>query len=468
MSNHSRSWYSASLRATLLAVAVACAAQLLHFPDWREAYELPTSLGLGVAFAAAAAGFGYVAVQVPGQVLRRVACELAVIGIALVLVETAIAIYQPLQSERAARRMQAASRLDIDFDARTRSEVVADLRRAGIDAYPGTGSEWPLVPSVRRRLPAGVYPLSHVGNVTVVECNESGAWHTFATDEWGFNNPPGLISGGGIEVAIVGESYALGHCLPVPESLAGRIRERFPRTANFGMAGTTTVLELAIFREFVEPLRPRVVIWTVNPYFVTAERELRDPVLGRYLDPAFSQDLWGRQDEMDGLVREISIPVEAEFAEQSALREREARRARVLGSWRLPKTREQIRLALPARAAKRVATDLGTFRDVLVTARQAAAQWGGELVVVLLPTYAEVVANQIEPDRRHDSLSRVVTDLGIPVVDGVELFKSVDDPASLYTMRINNHPTTEGYAVLAGPVIDQVRELEKRRQGRAQ
>ena len=55
MSGHSKSWLAISTRAALLALAVACAAQLLRIPEWHEAYILPASLALSLAIAVAAA-----------------------------------------------------------------------------------------------------------------------------------------------------------------------------------------------------------------------------------------------------------------------------------------------------------------------------------------------------------------------------------------------------------------------------
>jgi hypothetical protein len=242
----------------------------------------------------------------------------------------------------------------------------------------------------------------------------------------------------------------------VPQSLAGQIRERFPRTVTFGMAGTTVLPELAILREFVEPTRPRVVIWTVNPNFVTAEQEINDPVLRRYLDPAFSQGLIGRQAETDRFIRDVAVGVEAELNANAARLAREQRIDRMLGSWRLPELTSRLLVAMRASATPRRTTNLDTYRQVLATARDAVEKWGGELIVVVLPIYAEVVAGQVEPGRRHRNLARVAEELGIPVVNGVELFNAVPDPAALFTMRINNHPTAEGYALLAGKVADEI------------
>jgi hypothetical protein len=447
-------------RVGLLVLGLACAALLLQTAASLEDYPFAVWFGLAAAAGALGLGLAYVAVFAQWHVVRRIGIEIVALAAVLLLVETAMALFLPPPDDRAAQRRHAASRLGIDFDERSRSEVVADLRRDGVDAYPGTGSSWGGVPMVQRRLPTGFYPFSHASNVTVVECNESGAYHTYETDEWGFNNPPGVVSAGHVDVAIVGESYALGHCLPTQDSLAGLVRAEFPRTANFGMAGTTTLHALGILREYVAPLRPHVVLWTVNPYFVTADAELENPVLSRYLEPGFSQRLALRQPETDRLVREIAIPVQAELDRIAADRSRQSKRERVLGSWRLPELRASLGAAVRRGEVLRGATDLSLFKRTLELANEETRGWGGKLVVVLLPIYAEVVAGQVEPDRRHENLARVVQGLGIPFVDGVRVFRQAQDPAALFTLRINNHPNAEGYALLAGEVIGSIRGQE--------
>src|SRR5262249_44142181 len=159
--------------------------------------------------------------------------------------------------------------------------------------------EWPRNPRVRQQLPDGMFPLSHASNVEVVECNEAGSYMTWHADEYGFRNPPGLIASGHVEVAAVGASFTLGHRVPDGQGLVSRLRETYPGIANFGIAGSGTLSMLATFREYVEPLKPRTVLWIMHPWTVDTRDEASDPVLKRYFDPAFSQHLMEHQADVD-------------------------------------------------------------------------------------------------------------------------------------------------------------------------
>ena len=98
---------------------------------------------------------------------------------------------------------------------------------------------------MRQQLPDGLYPLGNAGQVRIVECNEGGEYVFFDSDEFGFNNPRGILASRHVDVALVGESFAVGHCVPPDRNLASVIRHTYPRTVNLGIAGTSTLSMLA-------------------------------------------------------------------------------------------------------------------------------------------------------------------------------------------------------------------------------
>lgn len=413
-------------------------------------------LFLAVTPVAGAIALVYVALRLWDSAVQKIALELSILGVSLIAVEALIAVWAPDIPSSQLVRKQVADKLGVPFDIRSVSDVVAQLRGQGIDALPGISREWPRLSEIRARLPDGFYPLSHASRATVVECNERGEYLLYDTDEFGFNNPPGLLASRRIDIAAIGESYTLGHCLPQQQSLVGRLRGAYPRTANFGLAGSRTLSMLGSFREYVEPLRPPVVLWVVNPHFVVDEGELQDPVLTRYLQPGFSQRLLERQSEVDRVIRSIAIPAQEEFDRTARLAiERAAQRrfTRIpFGSQLRARLRQPLWRAFGG-------PDLGSFIESLGLASETTRRWGGDFVVLIVPIFAEVVARDVPPTLGHEHLARVLSSIGIPVIDAVDFFLGQRDPAALYTMRINNHPTPEGYALLADYVIG---ELERR------
>jgi len=59
-----------------------------------------------------------------------------------------------------------------------------------------------------------------------------------------------------------------------------------------------------------------------------------------------------------------------------------------------------------------------------------------------------------------DDLFTAFGTAGIEVIDTAAVFASHRDPASLYTMRINNHPDVAGHQLIGRTIVD---ELNKRR-----
>jgi hypothetical protein len=455
-----RTFFHLSARAIVLGASLGCLAWLTLLVGGRlHAYTRHgAALIVAIPFMGAII-LGYIALRQSDSTVVRVARELAMLVVSLWIVEAAIAIWAPESPRVQVTRIRTAAKLGIPFDPRTKSQVTEQLRTQGVDAYPGISREWPQQASVKQQLPENLFPLSDSSNAWIVECNETGRYLVFKTDEFGFNNPAGLLSSGRVSVAAVGASFTLGHCLPAKDTLIGRLRERYPGIANFGIAGGGALSMLASFREYVEPLRPRLVLWIMHPRTADASDEARDLTLARYLDPSFTQRLFTRREEIDQAWRQLAIPVQYEFDNRSKAVINEALDRRFTRLFLLPQLRSRLQLDEPLRAAS-AGPSTEAFIHAVQLANATTRGWGGRLVVVIMPLYEEVVARQLPPTLQHQHLARIVSDLGIPVIDTAAVFSKQRDPAHLYTMRINNHPNSEGYRLLADIVIGQLIERD--------
>lgn len=403
--------------------------------------------------AAAATGYAGIFLKASGKV--RVALEIGALLVSLLGAELLLRILAPPAASTQIARKIDADRVGLPFDLRTKTEVVGDLRAHGVDAFPGMSREWPRSPRVRQQLPEGMFPLSDPSDSDVVECNESGQYLQFHTDEYGFNNPSGLIASGSLQVAVVGESFTLGHCVPGDRSFISLLRATYPRLANLGMEGSGALALLATFREYAEPLKPPLVLWIMHPWTADAATEYADPVLRRYLEPGFSQHLLERRHEVDQAMRSIALPVqyEADAARQRAVAA--ASRDRYAGILSLSQLRQRLHLPeLMAKASGSI--DLAPFDRSVELAKRATESWGGRFVVVIMPLYEEVVTHTLEGPLHHEQLVRRLHDQGIEVIDTVPLFSSAPDPVALYVMRRANHPSAAGHRMLADYIISQL------------
>jgi hypothetical protein len=293
--------------------------------------------------------------------------------------------------------------------------------------------------------------LSNAAKALVVECNEGPGYLQFRSDRFGFNNPLGLAAGP-VDVAVIGESLALGHCVAPAASAVERLRARFARTANFGVAGARVLSQLGVFREYVEPLEPPVVVWFLNLNFAEPRHESSQPILLRYLDDAsFSQGLRRRQHDVDAFVREVAAPLALQ--RDRGLRA-ELERPAEFPFARVGKLYEIRRLAGFGSVMQRppAPPDLDYFVRALEHMSEATGRWGGRLVVLILPSYSLSVQNA-RAVARYDAVTKALRAREVEVVDGAALFAAEPDFLSLYTLRIDNHPNERGHAVLADAVI---------------
>jgi hypothetical protein len=445
-------------RATLLGTSVICAAAvaLLAMRNRAQIFT-PTSLQIVVGLVFGAVALAYVALRKSDHVRLLVAGEIVMIVVSLLVVEVLIAVFAPQTPSPQIARARVAKKLGAPFDLRTKSDVVDELRTQGVDALPGISLGWPRQAFVRQQLPEGLYPLSHASRAPIVECNESGRYLVWESDELGFNNPPGLVTGLKVDIAAVGASFTLGHCVAREASLLGVLRSRYGNVANFGMAGGGALTMLAAFREYVEPLKPPLVLWIMHPRTAGTDGEMADPVLSRYLEARFSQRLWQRQPEIDSLWREVSIPVQYEFDRRSKASISEAEERRFARIPLLLQLRDRAHLGGSSGAMENI--NLKPFLRSVQLAQDATKSWGGDFVVVIMPLYEEVVVHQLPPALHHDHLAAVLREAGVETIDAAEFFEDQPDVASLYTMRINNHPNPQGTALLGSFVMA---ELEKR------
>ena len=454
-------------RVVVAAAGIATLALALYrMPVWLDAWS---TTAVVVAVTSALAGLVLaVGIAVRGSVraVERAAAEISLLVCALVAAEAILLLRAPEKwsddplVQQSIVHERAARAEGIAYDGRLPAEVVGELQAQGLDAVPGFASTLmanaAVATAIRER---GLLPLSNVANALVVECNEGPGYFQFRSDEFGFNNPPGLAAGP-VDIAVIGESMALGHCVSPSASAVDLVRARFPRTANFGIAGARVLSQLGVFREYVEPLEPKVVVWFVNVNFAEPQYESDRPRLMRYLDDAtFSQGLRRRQRDVDSFVREVTVPLR--------LRRDHALREELDGPFPFPFDRviklSEIRGVVDSQSAIRrppALPDLSQFERALHRVTETAGRWGGSVIALILPSYALSVGRPGDV-ARYNAVADVLRASSVTVVDGVALFAAEPDSLSLYTLRMDNHPNERGHAVLAEALIEAIDSKER-------
>ena len=366
---------------------------------------------------------------------------------------------QPTYAEIAA---ELAAKEGNEFDMRTKLQVVKDMRREGVDAFP---LFHPDLVIATNGVPGSkpLFPLSGISNKYLVSCNESGKYAVNLSDRFGFNNPDSEWDSPKTEWLFVGDSFTYGACVQPGEEIPAQVRIMTGENVlNLGMHGSGPLSELAVLQEYAKPRQPKKVIWVYFPNdSVNLTDEISAPLLMSYLQEEFSQRLIHRQTEIDNrlkkFIMEATVKYEKKLELGKVYREKHPYllETKIL---RLGHIREQIGFdRLRNRALgypKEVMNPL--FSEILTKARDRVASWGGKLYFVYLPT-----GNRYLKDTRSSDLPwnpseiiGVAKNLNIPVIDiHQEVFANHPDPFSLYPLRIGTHLNAGGYSEVAKAIV---------------
>jgi hypothetical protein len=167
-----------------------------------------------------------------------------------------------------------------------------------------------------------VIPLAGIAAEMTVLCNETGHI-AYRSDSLGYRNPGDAWKPDGSNIAIVGDSFAQGFCRPEGETIAAQLRKGGYPAVTTGLAGAGPLTELGIIREYLAPYRPRIVYWLFyegnDVVDLTSERKT---ILGRYVEPGFTQNLLSNRSRDQFAMRAFADSLMAVYRRPTRFNER--------------------------------------------------------------------------------------------------------------------------------------------------
>jgi len=369
------------------------------------------------------------------------------------------------------RRAEFARKAGVDFDRRTRIEVIQDLEATGVEAVPEIPPSIVLDPSE-----GGTYksmltidghellPLGSISDRVTVYCNESGEYIIYKSDERGFRNTKGRWASKQIDVALLGDSFTMGACVPTEKTFAALIGKKYPATLNLAADNNGPLIELATLREYLVDVRPRIVLWVYyeGNDLQNLYTEWKSPLLRNYLNRGFRQGLAARQQDID---RKLLAFV---------------REARETSRWlqRLGQARDVVRLmnlrtlaASAFRNQKKNTSvsqhEINLFRVILSEAVTTVRSWGGSLYFVYLPTWKRYAHPGLAPNER-DVVLATVKDLGIHVIDIHGAFAREPDPLAFFPFGQAGHYNEKGNMLVAREIVNELAKSQSKNPGNRQ
>jgi hypothetical protein len=370
---------------------------------------------------------------------------------------------------------ELSKRFGTHIDTRSVSDVIAEFRAKGVDAVPIIAPSNNLfitekngeVKSAISDQGDELIPLGAISNRHTILCNEDGSYVSYGSDQYGFHNPREIWNSGNVEIAVLGDSFAQGYCVPPDNNFVSLIRKQHPLTLNLAMAGDGPLMMLATLKEYLPPLRPKIVLWF---YFEgndlsNLQKERSSALLRRYLKDDFTQQLTRRQATVDReIINDIPRQRALEEDRRRARNENETNRGSgkdaVLDLLKLSKLRQRLGLAqgITAEEAKVLADlekrDLNLLRDILRQAKTHVAGWGGQLHFIYLPDWPRYKGgNPGLFGEQRARILEIVEAENLPLIDLEPTFHAHQDPLSLFPFREPGHYTPEGHRIVAGEVL---------------
>lgn len=364
---------------------------------------------------------------------------------------------------------ELTARFGRPIDPRKPSQVLAALRAQGFDVERIiTASNQLFIAQPDGRVESAiridgreVVPLGGVSNQRTLLCNESGQWVDFESDRHGFENPDQVWQSARAEIAVLGDSFAQGYCVPSGHTFVDLIRARRYATVNLALSGDGPLLELATLEEFLPRLRPRIVLWFYyeGNDLTDLQTERKSRLLTQYLKPGFSQPDLARQADLDAaMLAEVPRLMAAEAAD---LRDKrwDGVASGLASFAKLTAVRDRLSpIVVTNSDARAAAADLATtnaevFRQIMAQATARVAAWGGTLYFVYLPEWSRYTKYESWGIKERDDVLRMVRSLAIPVIDLDPAFRATGDPLALFPFREVGHYTEAGHRLVAQEVL---------------
>ncbi len=408
----------------------------------------------------------------PVTARSHISVWIVAIGIGLLGAEIYLALttvtYQEATHRTFVERWEARG---IDYDGRPLLEVVEDLRDAGTDAYPKLNPATVIRPvksglevSELRVNGAELVPLSTISNTVSVYCNESGEYLVYKSDEFGFHNPANLWSANHIQIAALGDSFTEGACVSSEKNMVSLIRGKYATTLNLGMGGNGPLMQLAGLTEYLTHKSPEIVLWFFfdGNDLIDLHGESQSPLLMRYLDDEFTQNLFFRQASVDETIRAYMrrnmVRAHAEKAD---------RKTGLFDILLLRNLRDRLSQMIEQRTVPGSPSEreLHLLRRILSTAKTRIERWGGDMVLVYVPgrSTIRVELEPSEPQHLKNTVLAMMAELDIRAIDMTPDLAAPPGINSRVPFPQLGHFNERGYRTIADKVMLTVDEIMKSR-----
>lgn len=297
--------------------------------------------------------------------------------------------------------------------------------------------------------------LGGIPNRRVLLCANNGVPMLYQADRFGFNNPDSVYSAP-VDTMVVGDSFVEGVCLPGGDDMISQLRAARPRTVGIGIRGSGPLTGLANLGRYGPVLRPRTVViaFFEGNDWKNLGVELQMPWMNQPLRPGTD---FGPVTPPPAVLARIDNVVDRWKMPDPGLREVLARTHFARNFVALQQSGSQIGISYP-----KVTPHRPEYVGILRSARQVAATWGGEVVLLYIPR-TDRYLGLMEQDFVYDDLRRQVLAAAatnrIDVIDLAKAFRAHAAPHTLFAP--DGHFSAAGASLAAGLTAKNLRNRSR-------
>jgi hypothetical protein len=277
-------------------------------------------------------------------------------------------------------------------------------------------------------------------------------WVEVTTDRYGHLNDDSIWQQAPIDALVVGASNTKGSGARPGRDFVSLFKGESRSVAKLALGGIGPLSKLGMVREFGPLLKPHTVFWVYadrNDLEEDLKDEMRTPILAKYLNAGYSQNLAALETELDSAADAL---VMAYLARQGKQR-KNANRAKAEPKFDWPDfvklARLRGRLGIVA-GTPVTAAQLSTWAEAIAMAKRDIAAWGGRMVVVYLPMPRTLRTHSDDPFKPY--VLNALRKLNVPLVDFSAELLQLADPMSVYRLAdgsLSNHYNEDGHRRLA-------------------
>ena len=335
----------------------------------------------------------------------------------------------------------------ISYDIRSKLEVYNDLKQH-------TNVSVPIVFQDFLKKNITFFPLSGVANSITLNCNESGYYSTYQSDQFGFNNPHAAWKEKEKKIILLGDSFVLGSCVNRPYDIASQLRILLKNNSviNLGYVNSGPLLEYARLREFLPYIESNKVFFFYyeGNDLDDLDRELKNNLLIKYLNNKnFSQNLYYKQFKTDNYAKNFineNIKIQ-EYDNKNIWKQ-------IIYFIKLSQFRTQTLEYMSLINIKSKETPNKPpkeFIKIISQAKNLSNQYGSDFYFVYLPNYYRYKVKNY--DNNYFAVKKIINDLNINFIDIQELFSEVNDPTLFWPFKKDGHYTPYGYKIIAEKIF---------------